>query len=177
MTKRWILNFLFMALGAFVLLLVLNLAGFGPALVRHEKVRVVLPPQRRAQPAQLASTVPKPQVTTPAPPSSSAAIVPPVVVLPVVVQPVVVQPSVVIPPNTVVPAPPPQATSWLIITGQPQIYTDNWGYQWVIDSNGNFNCPSVDYVTQWVPGYEVWVYHLSHPKRGWYTTWAPACYR
>lgn len=43
-----------------------NLAGYGPAIVRHEKVRVVLPPQRAAQLANQPATgrpvAPKPQV-------------------------------------------------------------------------------------------------------------------
>lgn len=50
-----------------------NLAGYGPALVSHESVRVILPPQRPAQPAkQLARrhSAPKPPATvsTPIPP-------------------------------------------------------------------------------------------------------------
>lgn len=111
----------------------------------------------------------------------------------------VVKPAqVVVPSDTIVPTPqalppaptehlfmrdivralPPQATSWIIITGEPQTYTNGWGHLWLIDPNGNFQCPRLDYYpTSWTGGQEVWVYHIAHPERDWYTTWAPACYR
>lgn len=54
------------AVGALATLFAANLAGFGPALVQHESVRVVLPPQRAAQPVQLPEA-PKPRVAAPAP--------------------------------------------------------------------------------------------------------------
>lgn len=84
MTKRWVLNFLFAALGALALLFALNLAGYGPALVSHESVRVVLPRiAGQAQPVQPARrpAAPKPQVApatpvvapTPAPPAPAVA--------------------------------------------------------------------------------------------------------
>lgn len=110
----------------------------------------------------------------------------PPVVVPVVIQlkievpPVkVTSPVVVTPPTkTVLPPPrPSEAIMWLIIDGRPQTYIDDWGYQWEIGPNGSFNCPRVNYPTQWVPGHEVWMYHLGHPERGWYTTWIPASYR
>lgn len=68
MTKRLITYFLFAVLGAFGLLLGLNLMGFGPALVSHERVRVILPPQRQAQPERPARrhAAPKPKVMAPA---------------------------------------------------------------------------------------------------------------
>lgn len=81
MIRRWILNFLFAALGALVLLLALNLAGFSPALVQHENVRIVLPPQRHQRQAQpdkrsvsvtSRSVAPKPQVTAPIIPTATA---------------------------------------------------------------------------------------------------------
>lgn len=69
MTKRLITHFLFAVIGAFGLLLGLNLMGFGPALVSHESVRVILPPQRQqAQPARQMKhhAAPKPQMVAPA---------------------------------------------------------------------------------------------------------------
>ncbi len=49
MTKRWLTYFLFAALGALAILLVANLLGYGPAIVRYERTRIVAPPQRLTQ--------------------------------------------------------------------------------------------------------------------------------
>lgn len=49
MTKRWLTYFLFAALGALAILLVANLFGYGPAIVRYERTRIVAPPQRLTQ--------------------------------------------------------------------------------------------------------------------------------
>ena len=57
--------------GALATLFAANLAGFGPALVKHENVRVILPPQRQAQPPTRPvvqrPAAPKPPAPTPAP--------------------------------------------------------------------------------------------------------------
>lgn len=67
--------------GALAALFAANLAGYGPAIVSHESVRVVLPPQRSvAQPVKQLTrhpVAPKPQVTTPVPPAPTSAVTPP----------------------------------------------------------------------------------------------------
>lgn len=81
--RRFSAVLLWMAVGALTALFAANLAGYGPAIVWHEKVRVVLPPQRSAQPAKQSATS-RPvalnsQVTTPAtvPPAPTSAVTPP----------------------------------------------------------------------------------------------------
>jgi len=87
-------------MGTLITLFVANLAGYGPAIVRHESVRVVLPPSsRQAQPAQSTRRIaaPKPQVKAPAPvPVPPAVAVPtqPAVAVPAPTQRVVVDVNV-----------------------------------------------------------------------------------
>jgi|SRR3989344_765870 len=116
--------------GALIVLFVANLAGYGPAIVRHERVRVVLPPSSRqaVQPAQTArriadpkprvTALPTPQVGTPTSPPASVGAAPaaptPSVAAPAPAQRVNVdininvnvrapQPAVLVPPPTPVP--------------------------------------------------------------------------
>lgn len=125
--------------GALALLFVFNLAGYGPAVVKHEKVRVVLPPQLSAaqppaQPASRSVTPNKPQVTTPAP----QPVVPPPMPKPVVTPPAP-RPETIInvyPPTPApasplpVQAPAPTPKKNVQPTGaslQLNIFTNSWG--------------------------------------------------
>lgn len=76
--RRFSAVLFWIVVGALAALFAANLAGYGPALVQHEKVRVVLPPQRQTQPAQSARRLvaPKPQVTAPAIPHAPSVATP-----------------------------------------------------------------------------------------------------
>lgn len=69
--RRFSAVLFWMVVGALAALFAANLAGYGPAVVKHEKVRVVLPPQKQqTKPAKQPArhlVAPKPQVTTPVP--------------------------------------------------------------------------------------------------------------
>jgi len=87
-------------------------------------------------------------------------------------------PPVSLPPK--IPPLPPQAQAtgwWVIITDQPQSYTDSWGLRWVVDTNGDFYCPWVENPTGHIGGHQMWVFNPNYPEEGWQTKLAPGCYR
>lgn len=151
-----------------ITLLVANLLGFMPAVVRARFVDLWLPLGSQtvtqpvppaAAPAPPAAPVPAPVPTPTAPPAppvvTPPVVVPPVVVPPVVIQPVVVPPVVVLP-VVVQPAPtPPTAavTQPLLIIGgyDPQIH----GYVLPIDPCGFTRFPYIPNPTRWYPGYMI----------------------
>ncbi len=85
-------------------------------------------------------------------------------------------PAAPAPASSVVPPAPPQAVYQQVLSGHPQMYSNDWG-TWLVDPNGSFHCPRVDNITVWIGGMEVWVFQVTHPNKGWYRTWAPGCYR
>lgn len=133
--------------GALAMLFVANLAGYGPAVVKHEKVRVVLPPQKAAQPARpaprpaLKKPVASPTVPAPAPPAVAPQPTPQPVVTPPatpetvinVYPPALPTPQVGTPTSpsasvgaTPMPVPRPQAVQ-PGVTLQLNIFANSWG--------------------------------------------------